>query len=126
MRRGENLVPLNKKRQLEHGQLFRQVLERADDGDPEAKRRIFLMRREAKVRQKARPGMKATLQAATRQWRRRDVALFRIPRVRGQVGRKLWPLSPPWPKRPSGRVARRSADTRARRCGAVWLAFPPA
>ena len=68
MPRGENLRPVNTKRQLEHAQRFRQVLELADDGDPEAKLRIVLMRREAEVRQKARPTMQATLLAATRQW----------------------------------------------------------
>ena len=67
MPRGENLQPGNMNKQLQHGKIFREVLELADGGDPEAKRRVKKMRREAKVRQKARPGMKATLQAATRQ-----------------------------------------------------------
>ena len=78
MPRGENLQPGNMKKQLQHAKRFRKVLELAGGGDPEAKRRFKKMRRKAKVRQKARPGMKATVQTATHQWRRKDVARFAI------------------------------------------------
>ena len=68
MPRGENLQPGNMKKQLENAQRFREVLELADGGDPEAKLRVLKMRREAEVRRKARPAMQATVLAATRQW----------------------------------------------------------
>ena len=87
MPRGSGLWPGNTKLQVKYRKRVRGELERAADGDPVAKGKLKRTRREAERKaQVGRPTMKVGLLAATRQWRRRGVANFATPSVRGQVG----------------------------------------
>ena len=87
MPRGSGLWPGNTKAQVKYRKRVRGELERAADGDPVAKGKLKRTRREAERKaQVGRPTMKVGLLAATRQWRRRGVANFATPSVRGQVG----------------------------------------
>lgn len=71
---------------MQYRKRVRAELEGAAAGDPEAKEKLQRTRREVKRKAAVRPSMRVGLLAATRQWRRRDVARFAIPSVRGQVG----------------------------------------
>ena len=86
MPRGSGLSALNEEKQVQYRKRVRAELEGTAAGDPEAKEKLQRTRREVKRKAAVRPSMRVGLLAATRQWRRRDVARFVTPSVRGQVG----------------------------------------
>ena len=91
MPRGSGLSARNKEKQVQYKRRVREELERAAAGDILAKGKLKRTRREAERKAAVgRPAMIVVLLAATRQWRRSDVALFRTPSCYGPEWFPSW------------------------------------